>query len=270
MMSYLLEIRDLFCGYKRKTVLKGINLKVKEGEIVGIIGPNGSGKTTLFRAITKIIGIQSGKIFFEGKDIERISEKELARKIAVVTQDPEMDFSIPVFDFVLLGRIPHRKPYQFFEDKEDLHLAEEALRLTDLISFKDKPISNLSGGERQLASIAKALAQKPKLLLLDEPTSHLDIHHQMKILNLLKRLNRNESLTEIVILHDLNMASEFCDRLVLFSEGRIYREGTPEKVLTFDAIEDVYKTMVIIKENPLSLKPYVFPVFEEWGKRCKK
>lgn len=265
-MGNLLEMVRLSCGYGNKVILKDINLKLNHGEILGIIGPNGSGKTTLFRVITKIIEPVSGFITFEHKDLKKISHKELAKKIAFVSQNLDVDLKIPVIDFVLLGRIPHRKPFKFFEEDEDLQIAHAALSLTELSYAKDEPLAHLSGGEKQLAQITKALAQEPKLLLLDEPTSHLDIGHQVKILGLLKRLNRERGLTEMVVFHDLNMASEFCDRLVLLSEGKIIKDGTPKEVLSFENIEAVYNTVVIVKENPLSSKPYVFPVFEKWRK----
>lgn len=265
-MDNVLEVRDLFCGYGRADVLKGIDLVIRKGEILGIVGPNGAGKTTLFRVIAKIIEPKRGSILIEEIDIKSLTQREIAKYMAFVTQNLEVDPTMSVLDFVLLGRIPHRRPYQFFEDRNDMLSAEEALRATDLFHLKEKPLSCLSGGERQLAQISKALAQDPKILLLDEPLSHLDIAHAVRILNLLKKLNREDSLTEIVILHDLNLASEFCDRLVLLSDGKIVKDGSPKEVLRFDLIEHVYGTPVIVKENPLSLRPYVFPIFDAWMK----
>lgn len=266
-MPRVLEIKGLFCGYGKKDVLQGLDLSVERGEILGMVGPNGAGKTTLFKAIAKVVEPKAGSVLVEGKDVRTLTQKELARSLAFVSQHMEADVNMTVLDFVLLGRIPHRRPYQFFEDLEDLLVAEEALRATELLDLKNKRIGQLSGGERQLAQISKALAQSPRILLLDEPLSHLDIAHQVKIINLLRRLNKERCLTEVVVLHDLNLASEFCDRLVLLSEGRIVKEGTPKDVLTFDLIERVYGTPVIVKENPFSMKPYVFPIFEEWVRR---
>ncbi|MCX7856563.1 MAG: ABC transporter ATP-binding protein [Deltaproteobacteria bacterium] len=266
-MSLLLEVIDVSCGYGEKMVLKNINLSVNEGEVLGIIGPNGSGKTTLFRVITKILTPFYGKVRFEGKDLKSISRKELAKKVALVSQDSIFDLTMSVMDFVLLGRIPYRSTFKFFEDDEDMRIACDSLSQTGLLQLKDEPMSNLSGGERQLVSISKAIAQNPKLLLLDEPTSHLDIGHQVRILNLLRKLNKEKKVTEIVVFHDLNMASEFCDRLLLLSGGQIVIDGPPKQVLTFENVETVYETMVIVKENPISSKPYIFPVFEEWVKK---
>lgn len=265
-MGILLEIKGVYCGYGKKLVLRNIDLCINEGEILGLIGPNGSGKTTLFRVITKILEPKKGAVYFERKNISEIPQKELAKKIASVSQDSVTDLRMSVMDYVLLGRIPYRGLFKFFEEEEDVRIALEALNLMGLSHVKDEPISNLSGGEKQLASISKALAQNPKLLLLDEPTSHLDIAHQVKILNLLKKLNTEKGLTEIVVFHDLNLASEFCDRLILISHGEIVKDGPPDVVLTFENVESVYETAVIVKKNPLSSKPYVFPVFEEWIK----
>ncbi|MDP2754419.1 MAG: ABC transporter ATP-binding protein [Nitrospirota bacterium] len=265
----MLEIKNLTCGYDSKFILQGINLKIGAGELVGIIGPNGSGKTTLLRAITRIIRPKKGEIFLEKENIERLSFKELAKKIAVVSQDSMANF-MAVKEFVLLGRIPHRRRLQFLETKADERIAQEAMALTGTLQLKEGFIGDLSGGERQLVVIARALAQEPKLLLLDEPTSHLDIAHQVKILDLIKRLNKENGITVIVVLHDLNLASQYCDRLILLNNGFIYKAGPPQKVLTYEIIEEVYKTVVVVGDNPISSKPYIFLVSEEDKDRGKR
>lgn len=262
----MLEISDLTCGYDNDFFLQDINLKINERELIGIIGPNSSGKTTLLRAITRVLRPMKGKILFKGKDIWQISLKELSREIAVVTQNPPGNY-MRVKDFVLMGRIPHYKRFQFFETKQDIEISERCMILTNTLKFKDKSLNQISGGERQLVSIARALAQEPQLLLLDEPTAHLDIAHQIGIMELIKRLNKEFGLTVIMVLHDLNLASEYCDRLILLSEGRVYKTGAPHSVLTYQVIEDVYKTLVLVKENPLSRRPYVFLVSKEVRER---
>lgn len=258
----MLEIKNLTCGYDSKIILQDINLKIGAGELVGIIGPNGSGKTTLLRAITKVIRPQKGEILFEKENIEKLNFKELAKKIAVVSQNSVANF-VAVEEFVLLGRIPHRRRLQFLETNVDEKIAQEAMALTGTLQLKERLIGDLSGGERQLVVVARALAQEPRLLLLDEPTSHLDIAHQVKILDLIKRLNRGNGLTVVIVLHDLNLASQYCDRLILFNNGFIYKDGPPQNVLTYEIIEEVYKTVVLVKENPISSKPCVFLVSEE-------
>ena len=259
----MLEVKNLSCGYDSKVILKDINFRLKEKEILGIIGPNGSGKTTLFRAITRIINSMKGEILLEGKDVKELSFIELAKKVACVSQSANIELDITVEDYVLLGRTPHRKKYQFLDSCIDEEIVTRALALTDTLRFRDRLLSELSGGERQLVSLSRALSQEPRLLLLDEPTSHLDITHQVRILNLVKRLNREEGITVIVILHDLNLASEYCDRLVLVNNGGIHKIGSPGEVLTYQVIEEVYETLVVVKENPISSKPFVFIVSTE-------
>ncbi|MFH0774093.1 MAG: ABC transporter ATP-binding protein [bacterium] len=256
----MFEICNLTCGYDG-FLLQGINLKVSRGEVLGIIGPNGSGKTTITRAMTKVIKPKTGKILFCGDDIETLSFRELAKKVAVAMQG-EISLNMKVLDFVLLGRIPHFSTWQFLEEKKDMELANRAMGLTNTLRFRERPMDSLSGGERQLVIIARALAQEPELLILDEPTSHLDIAHQIYVLDLLRRLNKT-GLTIVVVLHDLNLASEYCDRLVLLKDGAVYKVGSPEEVLTYQTIEDVYKVVVVVKENPISSKPYIYLVSEE-------
>ncbi|MCG2677199.1 ABC transporter ATP-binding protein [bacterium] len=258
----MLNIKNLTCGYDSKIVLRDISLRIESRELVGIIGPNGSGKTTLLRAITKIIKPAKGEILFEGKNIEELRYKELAKNIAVVSQSPAINF-MSVEEFVLLGRIPHYKRFQFLETNKDKEIAKKCAILTDTLKLKDRPMSEISGGERQLTLIARALTQEPKLLLLDEPTAHLDITHQAAILDLIRRLNREFGLTVIMVLHDLNLASEYCHRLVLINEGRIYKTGLPQEVLNYRIIEEVYKTVVVVEKNPISFKPYILVVSEE-------
>jgi iron complex transport system ATP-binding protein len=235
---------------------------VKKGGFTGIIGPNGSGKTTLFRGITSELDLDAGKVMLNGKDLSDMEKKEQARNMAIVTQEIE-NASITVEDYVLMGRLPYRSTFQFFETKEDYRIAHKYLELTDVFHLKDKYMYQLSGGEKQLAAIARALTQEPKLLLLDEPTSHLDITHQVQVLNLIQRLNCELGLTVLMIIHDLNLAGEYCDHLVMMNNGQMYVSGVPEEVLTYKTIEEVYKTVVITKTNPLSKKPVIFLVSEK-------
>ena len=259
----MLKVKDLTCGYNSKFVIHQVSFSVKEGEFYGIIGPNGSGKTTLLKAITKSLKPQGGEIFFKNKEITQMGFRELSQKIAVVSQIQPTAFDITVKDFVLLGRIPYYSKFQFLETGRDEEIAEKAMFLTDTSEFRKRFIGEMSGGERQLVVIARALAQEPKLLLLDEPTSHLDITHQVKILDLLKRLNKKTQLTVIIVLHDLNLASEYCDRLILLNDGKVQKIGSPQEVLTYQIIEEVYNTTVVVKENPVSSKPHILIVSEE-------
>ena len=256
----MLELRSLSCRYGDHLALKEISVRIEDRELVGVIGPNGSGKTTLIRAVTKIMRPVHGEVLLEGEPIDALSFRELARRVAVVGRLGDLDLKISVEDLVLLGRIPHRQGFALLEKKVDLDIAREAMRLTGIVELKDRTVESLSSGERQLAFIARALCQEPKLLLLDEPTSHLDITHQIQVMDLIKELNRDKELTVLVVLHDLNLASQYCDRLLLFDKGVLRKDGTPQDVLTYKIIEEVYKTVVLVRENPVSARPHIFPV----------
>lgn len=258
----ILRIKDLSCGYDAREVIKDISFFVKEGDFLGIIGPNGAGKTTLFRVITRILKPWKGNILYKDKDISRMSHRDFALEVAVIPQILEIPFAFSVEEFVFMGRFPHVGRFETLSEK-DYEILKEVLNLTDTFFLRERKISELSGGERQRAILAQGFAQEPHLLLLDEPTSHLDIAHQVQILDLVKRLNKERNLTVIIVLHDLNLASSYCDRLILLNEGTIFREGSPQDVLTYQNIEEVYKTVVVVKKNPISLKPYILLVPEE-------
>jgi len=255
-----LQTKDLSCGYGNSVVLRDVTFTLKRGDFVGIIGPNGSGKTTLLRAISGFLQVREGEILVEGESLDSLGHKRLAAKVAVVTQTPETMPPFTVGEFALLGRIPHWRRLQFLEGKRDHTVTQRALELTGISHLKDRPLRELSGGERQLASVARALAQEPQLLFLDEPTAHLDIGHQVQIMDLLKRLNREASLTAVVVLHDLNLAGFYCDRLILLHTGRLFREGHPKDVLTESILEEVYRTKVMVGEGPESTRPFVLPI----------
>lgn len=255
-MSVLLKVNNLAGGYYKEDVIKGLSLKVNTGDFLVIIGPNGSGKTTFLRMVTRVLPVRSGEIFYQDKNIAQMNLKEFCRKVAFVSQDIATGFSFTVMELVLMGRIPHLSRLQF-ETKRDIDIAEEKLSLTDALSLKDKRVDELSAGERQRVVIARALAQEPELLFLDEPTSHLDIAHQIQTLDLLKKLNRKNNLTIVMILHDLNLASAYANRIVLLDKGLIFKEGRPEEVLTYQNIEAVYKTIVLVNSNPITGKPNV-------------
>lgn len=256
----MLKVNNICCAYGKEIILKDINFTINKGEIVGIIGPNGSGKTTLLRAVTKIIPLQNGNVFFQNNDIQMISVKQFSQYIAVVSQIIDIEMTMTVEEFIALGRIPYRKKFQFFENINDITVIENVMKLTDTYFFRQRTLKTLSGGEKQLVIIARALVQEPTLLFLDEPTNHLDISHQIKVLNLIKKINQENGLTVAIVLHDLNLASEYCDRLILLNKGIIHCAGTPDEVLQLQIIEKVYSTKVTVGKNPISGKPYVFLV----------
>jgi iron complex transport system ATP-binding protein len=254
-----LTLENMSCGYGKDFNLEQISFSVKKGVFAGIIGPNGSGKTTLFKGISGSLPVKKGQLLLNEQNLKNLNIRQKAKKIAVVSQFPDAA-DITVTDYVLMGRLPYRKAFQFFETEEDRAIAEKFMNLTGITSYKDKPMSQLSGGEQQLAAIAQALTQEPELLLLDEPTSHLDITHQVQILNLIQRLNKENGLSVLMIIHDLNLASEYCDYLIMMDKGKIHTQGIPELVLNYENIEKVYNTVVITQKNPLSGKPAIFLV----------
>jgi len=258
----LLEIQNFSCGYGTKTVLEKISLTVSQGEIVTIIGPNGSGKTTLLRAVSRILPPLKGRVMLSGANIHQMTPAALARNIAVVGQLRE-PVPMAVKEYVLLGRIPFYRRFQYIETDRDRALADRYMRLTGITDHEKMRLNELSGGQMQLAAIARALVQEPTFLLLDEPTAHLDITHQARILDLIRQLNRELGITVLMVLHDLNLASEYSHRLVLIKDGRLVACGKPDQVLTYETVEKVYDTVVLVDKNPLSGRPYLFLVTEE-------
>lgn len=261
-MSEYLNIENIVCGYGKEFNLREVSFSIRQGALAGIIGPNGSGKTTLFKGISGYLPLKSGSIFLNNKNLGKLKLNEKAKRVAVVSQFPD-NAAISVEDYVLMGRLPYREQFQFFEPRKDIELAEKYMRLTGIHKHRRKQISQLSGGEKQLAALAQALTQEPELLLLDEPTSHLDITHQVQVLNLIQRLNREMNLTVLMIIHDLNLAAEYCHYLIMMKDGALHTKGSPAEVLNYEIIEQVYDTVVVTQNNPLSGKPAVFLVSED-------
>jgi len=264
----MLDITDFKCGYDSKFNIQDINIKIPKSCFAGVIGPNGSGKTTLFRGIMGELKTKQGSVIVNNQDVNLLKFKQKAQQIAVVNQQIET-IHISVEDYVLLGRIPYQKQFNFFESKHDFDVVEKYMETTDVSRFRNKLMSELSGGEQQLAAIARALSQEPSLLLLDEPTAHLDITRQVQVLNMIQRLNQNLGLTVLMNIHDLNLASEYCDYLIMLKDGEVFTQGNPEEVLNFENIEAVYKTPVITEKNPLSKKPMVYLVSERMMNEIK-
>ena len=247
---------DLHCAYDGTEVLRGVDLHLRPGDFVGIIGPNGSGKSTLLRALSGTLHPSRGEIILFGRSLSRLSRREIARRIAVIPQDSPMLFAFSVLDIVLMGRTPHIGRLRGV-DERDIEIAHRALERTDTLHLRDRLITELSGGERQRVVIARALAQEPEVLFLDEPTSHLDLNHQVEIFDLLYHLNVETGLTVLCVTHDLNLSSEYCERIVLLKKGQIVDSGSPEQIITAENIRSVYGAEVIVERNPIGRAPHV-------------
>ena len=252
----MIEVKSVCFRYHKDWVLQDVSFRVEKGEFIGLIGPNGSGKTTLLKVLYRLLSPQNGEVLFELVPLKRMDRKDIAKRIGVVAQETHLLFPFSVMEIVLMGRSPYLG-HLMFESGKDLEIARKAMEWTEILPFSERPIDELSGGERKRVFIARALAQEPEVILLDEPTANLDIHHQIDFLDLILTLNRERGLTIIMASHDMNIASEFCDRLILLQEGRIYKIGTPNEVITKENIERVYGCEVWVDQNPLSGMPRI-------------
>jgi iron complex transport system ATP-binding protein len=255
----LLEAEDVSSGYGRRGVLSGVSLALGRGELVGVIGPNGSGKTTLVRVLSGVLVPRSGSVRLDGRPLPEYSRRALARRLAVMPQDPTIEFPFTALEVVLMGRAPHLPPLGF-PRATDLAVARQAMARLDLAGIDDRPLDRLSGGERQRVLLARALAQEPQVLLLDEPTTHLDLRHQTEIYEVVRALARERGTAVLSVLHDLNLAALYCDRLVLLAQGRVAGSGPPEAVLTPDALDRAYGVRVYVGRNEITGALTVLPI----------
>ena len=245
-----LSAEGLSYSVEARTLLEGIHLAADRGRFVGVIGPNGAGKSTLLRALSGMLRHQHGSVRLEGTDLRSMSSRDVAAGMALVSQIAPYTHGFTSFELVLMGRYPHLGRFQI-EGREDNRIAHDAMRQTDTEEFADRTLDTLSGGERQRVFVSRALAQQPRVLLLDEPTSNLDVFHQLKVLDLVRQLV-DQGLTAVAAIHDLQMAARYCDRLVLLSEGRVLAEGTPEEVLTPGAIESAFGVRCAVYPDPVT------------------
>ena len=258
----VLEIDAITCGYGGEPVIKGLSLHVAAGEFLGILGPNGSGKTTLLRAITGIIPLESGGIAINGADITALGRRDIARQVACVMQDSAVaagsgHLAFSVRDIVAMGRTPYlaRTGWETGADREAV---EAAMQQAEVVHLANRAVTELSGGERQRTLIAMALAQGCDIVMLDEPTNHLDIAHQIGILDLFAALNRDTGTTTVGVFHDLNLAAEYCERILLLKDGEVAGIGTPEETLTEETVAAVYDASVTVQPSPVTARPHVF------------
>jgi iron complex transport system ATP-binding protein len=252
-----LELSKAHVGYDAVTVLRGIDVTVRHGEFVGVIGPNGCGKSTLLRAMSGVLRVSRGDALVDGRDIASYAPKELARKLAVVSQETATPFGFTVEETVRMGRMPHESRLTRSPREAD-EIVARAIEEADLTSLARRPITRLSGGERQRVAVARALAQCPSILLLDEATAHLDLRYQTRLLDIVARRNAEEGMTAVAVMHDLNLAAQYCHRLILLHEGCVHAEGKPKDVLTDDTLREVYGASVMVTQHPLLDVPHVF------------
>jgi len=241
--------------------LREVDFQVARGEILGVIGPNGSGKTSLLKLLAKILRPHEGFIDLFEEKLDGLAHRTVARSVAFVPQESVQVFPFTIFEMVLMGRFPQHRHTIFggwgWEGEEDLRLAEQAMATMGVLALAHRRIGDVSSGERQRVMIARALAQQPRILLLDEPTAFLDLNHQIEICSSLRRMNREQGLTVVWVSHDLNLASQYCDRLLLLNRGALFKLGAPDEVIQPATIAHVYGCEVLVDRHPMSGMPRI-------------
>lgn len=250
------RVQELCVGYDQVQVLDSISFSVVRGELLVVIGPNGSGKSTLLKTLAGILGPETGRVDVLGRDIRAQSRREMAQKVALVPQQSTVASSYTVWETVLMGRYPHQGLLGLDSGK-DIRVTREAMHSTRIEHLQDRHLAQLSGGELQRVLIARALAQEPEIILLDEPTSSLDLAHQVRIMDLLEELHTKHELTVIMVAHDLNLASLYGERIILLREGRLAGHGTPREILTFKHLEAVFGCVLLVDESSLDKLPRI-------------
>lgn len=256
----MLEVMEISVGYGNREVLRDVSLTLNEGRIIALLGANGAGKTTLIRALNGTLPLSSGQIVLDGRDMIAISRHEIAKNIAVVAQENETRFPVTVLEFVLAGRFVHGNAFGW-ESEADIEFARNALAECDLTDFEMRLMNHLSGGERQRVVLARAIATNARILLLDEPTANLDLAHQAMMFRLVRKRCQECGCAAIVITHDLNLASEFADEIIMLNNGRIAAKGTPSEVLSKENVKDVFGVDVLLDTNPASRKVRVTAIY---------
>lgn len=259
--KFSLDVEEIESYYGETKILDQISLHLKESEFLGIVGPNGSGKTTLLRTIGRVLKPQRGNVYICGEDVYTLSQRQVAQWVGAVPQDTAVDFSFAVSEVVMMGRTPHLGRWQG-ESKRDLEICHKVMDLTNILPLADRSVTELSGGERQRVIIAQALAQEPQLLLLDEPTAHLDISYQLEILELIRRL-KSKGLAVVAVFQDLNLAATYSDYLLLLSQGKVESLGPPKEVLTEENIRKVFGVEAAVSTNPFTGALHVSPLVRE-------
>lgn len=250
-----LEARDVYAGYRKKDILRGLSLRIRPGDFIGIIGPNGSGKTSFLRALSRALRPREGIVLLGEENIYDISSRSVARSLAVVPQESSIPFDFSAMEIVLMGRNPHLGRLETIRSG-DLEIVRQAMECANIWHMADRPVTELSGGERQRVIIAQALAQSPRLLLLDEPTQHLDINHQLSLLHMLTEMNA-QGLAVVMVMHDVNLAAQYCQELIMIRKGKEYARGSPFDILTTANIWEVFGVSSIVTRHSVTDRPYV-------------
>lgn len=253
----MLEARGVTCGYAADPVLAEASVAVSPGEFVAVVGPNGSGKTTLLRAMSRVLAPREGAVALEGRDLYALSARESALAIAVVPQETSIEFEFTCGEVVLMGRSPRLGRFGS-EGGRDREVVRESMERTGTWELRDRPVTELSGGERQRVILARAFAQEPRVLLLDEPTAHLDLAYQVQVLRLVRAMRDERKVAVLATLHDLNLAASVADRIVLLSKGRVAAEGPPGKVLAEDVLGPVFGPELKVRPHPETGRPFVY------------
>ncbi|WP_189895413.1 ABC transporter ATP-binding protein, partial [Streptomyces canarius] len=253
-----LVARDLILAYEDRTVVEGLALEIPDGKLTVVVGPNACGKSTVLRALGRLLRARGGAVLLDGADIAGLPSRQIARTLGVLPQSPAAPDGITVADLVARGRQPHQKWWQQWSQADE-RAVTEALEHTDTADLADRPVDELSGGQRQRVWIAMALAQDTDLLLLDEPTTYLDIAHQVEVLDLIRRLNHERGRTVVAVLHDLNQAARYADHLVAMKAGRIVAQGPPDEVVTAELVQKVFGLPAVVVPDPVTGGPLVVP-----------
>ncbi len=254
-----IEVRGLSYGVEGRWILRDVSLSVEKGEVVGVVGPNGAGKSTLLRAILRIVRPQEGEVALLGTPVERMSAREMAKRVAFVPQSTVFSFPFTVTEVVMMGRTPYAGRL-IPEGRADYALCLDCLRTVEMEGLAERVVTELSHGEKQLVVIARALAQQPEFLLLDEPTSNLDIHHELTIMDLLRRLSHEDGKGVLVVVHDLHLALRYCDKVVVLEGGRVSASGNPRRVLTPALISKVFRVKVHMSSLPETRDKVIVPL----------
>ena len=257
--SHSLVAERLSLGYGDRTVVDGLDLVVPPGRITAIVGPNACGKSTLLRAVSRLLAPRAGHVLLDGRAVHRMPAKELARTLGLLPQSPTAPEGIVVSDLVGRGRHPHQGIFSRWTREDDVAVAE-ALEATGTTELADRAVDELSGGQRQRVWIAMALAQRTDVLLLDEPTTFLDVSHQIEVLDLLTDMNRTRGTTTVMVLHDLNLAARYADHLVAMADGHVHASGTPAEVLTETCVRTVFGIDSKVITDPVSGRPMMLPI----------